>query len=104
VEVAPSTTFQRDGQNLYYEKKISYLEAILGAETTIPTPEKEVRIKVKPGTQTNTAVRLKGFGFPHVHSKRRGDLYVVLKVEIPARLSSEEKDTLTNLKKNLRRS
>ena len=104
VEVAPSTTFQRDGQNLYYEKKISYLEAILGAETTIPTPEKEVRIKVKPGTQPNTAVRLKGFGFPHVHSKRRGDLYVVLKVEIPARLSSEEKDTLTNLKKNLRRS
>jgi len=99
LEVAPSNKYQREGQDLYLEQPITYFEAILGKELLVPTPEKQVRVKIKPGTQPNTLVRLKGFGLPYPNSNRKGDFYVVIKIKIPAAVSGREKQHLQEIKK-----
>jgi len=98
VEVSPSDKYQRDGQDLYYEKTISYLEAILGTEIKVPTFTKEIKLRIKPGTQPNTLVRLKDFGLLYPNSNRRGNLYVVIKVKIPKSVSRSERSLIRELK------
>jgi DnaJ-class molecular chaperone len=85
---------------LYYEKPINYLDAILGSEIKVPSLNKEVKMKIKPGTQPNTIIRLKGFGLPYPNSNRQGDLYVIVKVDFPTSLSRKEKQVLEELRKN----
>jgi DnaJ-class molecular chaperone len=99
IEVEKSTKYHREDQDIYYEAEISYLEAIFGCELQIPLLNKITTIKVKPGTQPNTLVRLRGFGLPHPNSpNQHGDFYIVLKVKIPTKLSFQEKRTLENLR------
>lgn len=100
LEVERSNTYQREGQDLYYEKPINYLDAILGSEIKVPSLNKEVKMKIKPGTQPNTIIRLKGFGLPYPNSNRQGDLYVIVKVDFPTSLSRKEKQVLEELRKN----
>lgn len=105
LEVAPSQQYHREGQDLYYEKTVSYLDAILGTTVTAPTIEKEVKVKIKPGTQPNTVVRLRGFGLPYPtasgwRSKTKGDFYLVIKITLPTKLNSQEKQLLEKLRKN----
>jgi len=99
LEVTPSTKYHREGQDLYLEQNVSYVDAILGKELSVPTLEKNVRVKIKPGTQPNTLVRLKGFGLPYPNSNRQGDFYVVIKIKIPAAVSGREKQHLQEIKK-----
>jgi DnaJ-class molecular chaperone len=103
LQVEPSQKYHREGQDLYYEQTISYTEAILGATIKVPTIEKEVKLKVKPGTQPNTLVRIKGFGLPYPggswQKNRKGDFYVVIKIKLPEKLNSREKKLLEELKK-----
>jgi len=98
VEVAPSKMYRREGQDIYIEQKVHYVDAILGATLMVPTLEKNVRISVKPGTQPNTIIRLKGFGLPHPNSRNKGDLYVVVKVEIPSNITHQQRKLLEELK------
>ena len=98
VDVLPDKIFHRDGNDLYINAEISVKQAILGDTVEIPTLETPVKIKVKPGTQPNTMVRLTSKGVPDVRSSRhRGDLYIRLVVKIPEKLTREEKNTLENL-------
>jgi molecular chaperone DnaJ len=99
LEVAPSKIFQREGADLYYEHKVSYVDAILGTNIQVPTLEKRIELRVKPGTQPNTVIRLKDFGMPHPNSSRRGDLYIVIKIEIPTTVSTKQRKLLEELKK-----
>ncbi len=99
IEVEPSPLYQRENQDLYFEKKLNYLDAILGTEIEIPALTKKVQLKIKPGTQPNTVVRLKGFGLPYPNSQQIGDLYIVLKIEIPAQVSGKERKILEQLRK-----
>lgn len=99
IEIEPSKLYQREGADLYYEHKVNYIDAILGTTISVPTLDKNVQLKVKPGTQPNTVIRLKGFGMPHVHSTAQGDLYVVLKIEIPVSVSGRAKKLLEELQK-----
>lgn len=101
LEVEPSTKYHRENQDLYFEQRISYLTAILGGEIKVPTLQKEVKLRIKPGTQPNTLVRLKGFGLPYPNSNRVGDFYVIVKINIPTRISQKEKQLLNQLKNNL---
>jgi len=104
VQVEASNKYHREGQDLYYEHKISYLDAILGTTINVETIEKEIKVKIKPGTQPNTLVRLKGFGLPYPtrswQRNNKGDFYVVIKVNIPTNLSSQEKKLLETIRKN----
>ena len=95
-----NTKFKREGKNLYTTADLDLYTALLGGEVMIDTFDGKVKLKVAPGTQSGTKVKLKGKGFP-VYKKENefGDLYVTYQVELPTNLSEKEKELFTELKK-----
>lgn len=89
---------KRSGNDLYSTATIDLYTAVLGGETIIDTLGGKVKLKVAPGTQNGTKVRLKGKGFP-VYKKEGhyGDLYVTFNVKIPVDLTAEQKELFTKL-------
>jgi DnaJ-class molecular chaperone len=94
IEIKPDKVFKRDGYDLYVEKEISLTQAILGSVVSVPTIDGDLNLRVRPGTQPNTMVRLRGRGVPVPNSRQRGDEYVRLIVKIPDRLSRRQKELL----------
>lgn len=95
VRIAPHAIFQRQDQNIYSTVPISYAVAALGGEVLIDTVDGRVSYEVKPGTQTDTRVRLKGKGVPSLRYRdMRGDHYVTLVIQTPDKLSHEAKELL----------
>ncbi len=95
VIVASHPIFQRQDTNIYSTVPISFAVAALGGEVLIDTVDGRVAYEVKPGTQTDTRVRLKGKGVPSLRYRDvRGDHYVTLVVQTPDKLSKEAKDLL----------
>lgn len=95
VIVARHPIFQRQDMNIYSTAPISYAQAALGGDILIQTVDGDVLYEVKPGTQTDTKIRLKGKGVPSLRNKSiRGDQYVTLVVQVPTNLSAEAKETL----------
>lgn len=88
---------KRDGNNLTYTKVISIPEAIMGATVEIPCIDGKYNVKVEPGTQSGTVMRLKGKGLPSVNGYGTGDMYVKFIVYIPKKLSREEKEMMERL-------
>lgn len=97
VDVLPDKTFKRDGNDVYVNRTISFITASLGADIEVPTLNGPLKVKVKPGTQPYTLVRLKGKGISDVHGYGVGDLYIRLIVEVPTKLSSRQKELLKEL-------
>ena len=95
VIVSSHPIFQRQDMNIYSTAPISFAQAVLGGEMRISTVHGDVLYTVKPGTQTNTRIRLKGKGVPSLRNKNIcGDQYVTLVVQVPTSLSAEAKDAL----------
>ena len=95
VNVSRHPIFQRQDMNIYSTAPISFAQAVLGGEMRISTVHGDVLYTVKPGTQTNTRIRLKGKGVPSLRNKNIcGDQYVTLVVQVPTSLSAEAKDAL----------
>ena len=95
VRVAPHAIFQRNEYDIYSSAPISFAQAALGGEVMIDTLDGKVVYEVKPGTQTDTRIRLRGKGIPSLRNKNiRGDQYVTLVVQVPTSLSSEAKEAL----------
>jgi DnaJ-class molecular chaperone len=94
VDVRPDPRFSREGNDLFIDEQVSFVTAILGGEIEVPTIDDPIKIKVKPGTQPNTLVRLRGMGAPHIRGRGRGDLYIRLKIQIPEKISSHQKQLL----------
>ena len=95
VRVAPHAIFQRSEYDIYSSAPISFAQAALGGEVMIDTLDGKVVYEVKPGTQTDTRIRLRGKGIPSLRNKNmRGDHYVTLVVQVPTSLSHEAKETL----------
>ncbi|MBU0672257.1 MAG: molecular chaperone DnaJ [Candidatus Margulisbacteria bacterium] len=94
IQVEPHHLFNRDGENLYYRTKISFVQAILGDEINIPTIDGEASLKIPAGTQPNTNFRLKGKGMPIVNQRERGNQYVLVEVDIPTKLSKQQAELL----------
>lgn len=94
-----NTDFTRDGENLLLNKEIDLYTAILGGEVFVTTLDGKVKLKVTPGTQNNTKVRLKGKGMPKYKKKNQfGDLMITYQVQIPTNLSDREKELFKDLK------
>lgn len=94
-----NTQFKRDGANLYMDVPIDVYSAILGGEVIADTFDGKVKLKIKPGTQPDTKVKLKGKGFPVYKAKSKfGDLIITYKVKIPERITAEERELLERLK------
>lgn len=91
IEEITHNLFERDGNNLYLEHYINFSQAVLGTSIDIPTIDGKARIKISPGTQSGTLLRLHGKGLPELQSYQKGDLIVNINVWIPKSLSKEEK-------------
>lgn len=91
---------QREGNNLFYTRIISVLDAMLGCEVSIPCLDGSYKVKVEPGTQSGTVVKLRGKGLPSVQGYGRGtgDLFVKFQVWVPHKLSRQEKEALEQMK------
>jgi molecular chaperone DnaJ len=94
IRVKPHPLFKRDGADVFYDAKISIADAALGTTIEVPTLEKTEKIKVEEGTQPNSIVKLKGKGLPYTNTRGRGDQYVRLVVEVPTKLSKQQKELL----------
>lgn len=95
VEVSRHPIFQRQDFDIFSTAPISYATAVLGGDIKINTVDGDVIYNVKPGTQTDTKVRLREKGVPTLRNKNvRGDHYVTLVVQIPTGLNTEQKDLL----------
>jgi len=90
--------FKRDGSDLFFDQKISMVDAVLGKEMDVPTIEKSEKIKIEQGTQPNTIIKLKGKGLPRHNSWGRGDQYVRLVIDIPKKLTKHQKKLLEEFK------
>lgn len=97
-EIYNNTDFQRVGNDLYKNESISLYDAILGSSIEITTLTGKVKLKVKPETQNDTKIKLKGKGMP-IYKKKgaHGDLYITYKVTMPTNLSQKEKELFKQL-------
>jgi molecular chaperone DnaJ len=95
VDVSRHPIFQRQDYDIFSTAPISYATAVLGGDVKISTVDGDVLYNVKPGTQTDTKVRLREKGVPSLRNKAvRGDHYVTLVVQVPTTLNAEQKELL----------
>lgn len=94
LEVRPHPIFDREGSDLWCEIPITFVQAALGSEVTIPTLDSKVSLKIPEGTQQGDVFRVKEKGIARLRSKGFGDLYVKVIVEIPKKLTDKQKETL----------
>uniref|UniRef100_A0A175YFJ5 J domain-containing protein n=1 Tax=Daucus carota subsp. sativus TaxID=79200 RepID=A0A175YFJ5_DAUCS len=98
IDVMPDPVLKRDDTNILYTSKISYIDAILGTTMKVPTVDGMVDLKVPAGTQPGTTLVMAKKGVPFLNkSNRRGDQLVRVQVEIPKRLSGEERKLIEEL-------
>ncbi len=102
VDIAPHKHYQREGDNLIFERKIPFSQACLGAKVDVETLDgKTFKVNVPPGIQGDSKLRLKGYGLPDgPNSNNRGDLYVKVGVDIPKELNSEQQEMIEKLQEH----
>jgi molecular chaperone DnaJ len=98
IHVLADKYFERDQNNLYVAVRVSYGQLVLGGEINVATlDDKQVKLKIAAGTNPDELLRIKGQGVPFMNGgDKRGDMYVKIKVVIPARLSSRAKTLLND--------
>jgi molecular chaperone DnaJ len=101
VHVKKHKHFVRRGHDLHSEIRISYPQAVLGAEITVPTIEAEVQMRIKPGTESGQIYRLRNKGMPHMRGSTRGDQLVHIEIHIPRELTGRQKELIINLGEEL---
>ena len=94
ITVRPHKVFKRRDDNLLIDLPLTFTQAALGAEIDVPTLEKPVKYKFPEGTQPGQVFCLKGQGVTHLRGGGKGDLYVTATVEIPKKLTSQQKELL----------
>jgi molecular chaperone DnaJ len=95
VHVTPHPNLTREGTELFYAAKISIAQAALGTRIAVPTVDGDEEVEIKPGTQPDTEIRLRGKGVPHLRrSGSRGDLHVLVDVVVPTKLSKRQRELL----------
>ncbi len=94
VSVRKDALFERDGYDVWCDVPITFCQAVLGAEVTVPTIDGKVSYNIPEGTQPNTVFRLRNKGISYINGRGRGDQYVRVNIEVPTNLSSKQKDAL----------
>jgi molecular chaperone DnaJ len=98
LHVQPHRFFKRQGNDLLLEMPVNMAQAALGDEFAVPTLDnKELTLKVPPGTQSGRIIRIRGEGVPYLREHGRGDLQVHIRVRTPTDLSEEQKKLLRQL-------
>jgi molecular chaperone DnaJ len=99
TRVQPSKLYERRGDDLVVDVPLTFSEAALGATVEVPTPDGPVSVKVKPGTQDGTLLRVKGKGAPKLKGSGRGDLLARVRVTVPKKLKKRERALIEELQK-----
>ncbi len=94
IAVKNDPQFEREGNDLYIEKRVPFYVAALGGEVSVDTLDGDKRISVPEGSQDGDRITLRGSGMPHIGSGQRGNQIVVIKIDIPKGLSKEQKELL----------
>ncbi|HEY0386317.1 MAG TPA: molecular chaperone DnaJ [Pyrinomonadaceae bacterium] len=97
IHVKEHEEFERQGSNLYSSVPITFAQAALGSEVSVPTLDGQQQVKIPAGTQTGTVFRLKGQGVPVLGGRGRGDLFVSVTVVTPTTLTREQRRLLEQL-------
>jgi molecular chaperone DnaJ len=101
LSVSPHKFFERAGHDLHCTVPVSFPQAALGDELTLPTLDGEVRLKVPEGTQSGKEFKIRGKGVPYLNSNGRGDLIVQIVVQTPAKLTKVQKELVRQLGESL---
>ena len=99
VYIKPNPVFKREGNNVYVDVPITFVQAALGCEIEIPTIDGSVTQRFPEGTQYGTKFRLKGRGIPSIRGGARGDQYVRVIVEVPKNLTPRQRELMEQLAK-----
>lgn len=100
LEVKPHKLFKRDGYDIFLVEKISLSTALLGGNIDIPTlREEKLKLKIRPGTESHSLIRLRGEGVSRLRGRGQGDLYVRIVVDMPDKLTREQKKLVEEFKK-----
>ncbi len=99
VHVKPHPQFIREGDDLWYVAMITYPQAALGAEISVPTLEGPTTIKIHPGTQVGEVITLKGRGMPRFRAYGKGDIIVRIGISVPEKLTFQQRTLLEQLAK-----
>jgi len=94
LAVAAHAEFQRDGVDLHLLREISFVQAALGTHLTVPTLGEPKQVEIRPGTQPNSQVQLRGEGIADINGRGRGSLVIHLRVTIPTTLAEGEREAL----------
>ena len=101
VSVSAHAVFERDGFDVWCDIPLTFTQAVLGDEITVPTLEGKVKYNVPEGTQPGTVFRLKNRGIAYINGRGKGDQYVRVTVEVPKSLSGKQKQALREFEETL---
>lgn len=101
VTVRPDAIFERDGYDIHVNIPVTFTQAVLGDELTVPTIDGNVSYNMPEGTQNETVFRFKGKGVKKINRSDRGDQYVHVNVEIPKNLNKKQKDLLREFENSM---
>ena len=97
-QVMTDPVFRLEGHHVYLDREVKLSDALLGARLTVTTlDDKELSLKMPPGTRHGTKMRLSGRGIPYMNSSRKGDLFVHILISMPRNLSEEQKKAVEQL-------
>jgi molecular chaperone DnaJ len=99
LDIKEDDRFERQGDDLIFDLPLSFSQAALGGEHEVPTPYGEERLRIAPGTQPETVLRLRGRGLPILGQDNKGDLLVRVHVWTPERLTDEQERLFRELAK-----
>ncbi|MFZ1418496.1 MAG: molecular chaperone DnaJ [Burkholderiaceae bacterium] len=103
IHIKRHPVFERDGTDLHCTIPLAFTQAALGGEIEVPTLHGKASMSIPEGTQTGQVFRLRGKGMPHVRSASTvGDLYVHVELEVPVKLTSEQKELVQRLDDSLK--
>jgi molecular chaperone DnaJ len=101
LEVEEHPYFRRQGDDLLLELNLNVAQATLGTRVSVPTLDGDEEIDIDPGTQMGSILRLRGRGVPHLRRNGRGDLLILVRVEIPTDLTEEQREHFRALAESL---
>jgi molecular chaperone DnaJ len=91
--------FERQGDDLYYKLEINFSLAALGGNIDVPTLKAKIKQKLHSGIQSGEVIKIKSGGFPHLQGRGEGDMYIIVQVKTPEKLSRRQKSILEELQK-----
>jgi curved DNA-binding protein len=98
AKVLNDPSYRAEAYDLHMKQELKLSEAVLGTSISVSTlDDKELSLKIPPGTRPGTKMRMPGHGLPHMKGNKKGDLYVIIQVKLPRQLTDEQKKLIEKL-------